>query len=68
MQTLTKNAKHIFTQLSTKYNMPIQVIEEICLSPFKVIRDNISQLSTKDMLMAYLGRIKMKKRYAKKER
>lgn len=55
----------IYTVLSNKYNLPYQVIEVICNSPFKFANKTISNLDMKPIMMAYLGKFKVKKRYAK---
>ena len=54
----------IYTELANKYNLPYQVIEVICNSPFKfakqVIADNNDQ---KDIMFAYLFKLKLKKKF-----
>ena len=54
----------IYTELANKYNLPYQVIEVICNSPFKfakqVIANNEDQ---KDIMFAYLFKIKLKKKF-----
>lgn len=55
----------IYTVLSNKFNLPYQVIEVICNSPFKFANKTISNLDMKPIMMAYLGKFKVKKRYAK---
>ena len=54
----------IYTELANKYNLPYQVIEVICNSPFKfakqVIANNDDQ---KDIMFAYLFKIKLKKKF-----
>lgn len=54
----------IYTELANKYNLPYQVIEVICNSPFKfakqVIADDNDQ---KDIMFAYLFKLKLKKKF-----
>lgn len=54
----------IYTELANKYNLPYQVIEVICNSPFKfakqVIADDADQ---KDIMFAYLFKLKLKKKF-----
>lgn len=58
-----KKEKSIYTQLSNKYNLPYPVIEVICNSPFKFINEKITDLTSKSLMLAYLGKFKLKKRY-----
>lgn len=58
-----KNYPSIYTVLSNKYNLPYQVIEVICNSPFKFANKTITELDPKPIMMAYLGKFKIKKRY-----
>lgn len=58
-----KRAKSIYTQLSNKYNLPYPVIEVICNSPFKFINERITDYTERALMMAYLGKFKLKKRY-----
>ncbi len=58
-----RNQTSIYTKLSNKYNIPYQVIEVICNSPFKFANQSISNLDPKPVMFAYLGKIKIKKRY-----
>jgi hypothetical protein len=54
----------IYTELANKYNLPYQVIEVICNSPFKfaktIMSDNDDQ---KDIMFAYLFKWKLKKKF-----
>lgn len=61
---LRKRQTSIYTKLSKKYNIPVQVIEVICNSPFKFANAAITNLDARPVMFAYLGKIKMKKRYA----
>lgn len=61
---LRKRQTSIYTKLSKKYNIPVQVIEVICNSPFKFANTAITNLDSRPVMFAYLGKIKMKKRYA----
>lgn len=54
----------IYTELSNKYNLPYQVVEVICNSPFKFARQTISDdNNVKDIMFAYLFKIKLKKKF-----
>lgn len=59
-----RNQKSIYTKLSNKYNIPYQVIEVMCNSPFKFANKTITEFDPKPIMMAYLGKFKIKKRYA----
>ena len=62
---LKKNAGiSIYTELANKYNLPVQVIKVICNHPFLFASKKMSEGDTKPLMFAYLGKIKMKKRYA----
>ncbi len=53
-----------FTEMSNKYNIPYQVVEVICNSPFKFAKSVIADDNdNKDIMFAYLFKIKLKKRY-----
>lgn len=56
----------IYTQLANKYNIPYQVVEVICNSPFKfakkVMEDDEDE---KDIMLAYLFKFKLKKKFKK---
>lgn len=58
-----RNQTSIYTKLSNKYNLPYQVIEVICNSPFKFTNDRITNFDPKSVMFAYLGKFKIKKRY-----
>lgn len=60
-----RNQTSIYTKLSNKYNIPYQVVEVICNSPFKFTNQVITNLDPKSVMFAYLGKIKIKKRYEK---
>lgn len=54
----------IYTELANKYNLPYQVIEVICNSPFKFAKKVISDNNdVKDIMFAYLFKIKLKKKF-----
>lgn len=54
----------IFTELANKYNLPYQVIEVICNSPFKFAKQVIANdEDQKDIMFAYLFKIKLKKKF-----
>lgn len=55
---------NIYTTLANEYNIPVQVIEVICNSPFKFAKDKISDDDNiKAIMFAYLFKIKLKKKY-----
>lgn len=55
---------NIYTALANEYNIPIQVVEVICNSPFKFAKDKISDDDNiKAIMFAYLFKIKLKKKY-----
>lgn len=54
----------IYTELANKYNLPYQVIEVICNSPFKFAKQVIAQNDDmKDIMFAYLFKLKLKKKF-----
>lgn len=58
-----RNQTSIYTKLSNKYNIPYQVVEVICNSPFKFANKAITELDLKPVMMAYLGKFKVKRRH-----
>lgn len=66
MMPLRNTKPSIYTQLANKYNLPYQVIEVICNSPFVFANRSISDDTNKKPIMfPYLGKIKLKKKYEK---
>lgn len=54
----------IYTELANKHNLPYQVIEVICNSPFKFAKQVIADDNdNKDIMFAYLFKIKLKKKF-----
>ena len=54
----------IYTELANKYDLPYQVIEVICNSPFKFAKQVIADDNDdKDIMFAYLFKIKLKKKF-----
>lgn len=53
----------IYTELANRYNLPYQVIEVICNSPFKFAKQVMASDDTKDIMFAYLFKIKLKKKH-----
>lgn len=54
----------IYTELANKYNLPYQVIEVICNSPFKFAKQIMADdKDDKDIMFAYLFKIKLKKKF-----
>ena len=62
-QLKKKTGTSVFTNLSNKYNLPIQVIKVICNHPFLFANRRIAENDTKPIMFMYLGKIKMKKKY-----
>lgn len=61
---LRKKPNSIYTQLSNKYGLPYQVIEVVCNSPFKFCKEIMAdENDAKDIMFAYLFKIKLKKRF-----
>lgn len=64
MLTPQRNKTSIYTELANKYNIPYQVIEVICNSPFKFAKEIMSDDDDqKDIMFAYLFKLKLKKIY-----
>lgn len=61
-----KNQPSIYTKLSNRYNLPYYVIEVICNSPFRFANETITNMEDKAIRFTYLGKIKLKKQYEKK--
>lgn len=58
----------IYTELANKYNLPRQVIEVICNSPFKFAKEKIADdTDWKSIMFAYLFKIKLKKKFLNKK-
>ena len=54
----------IYTELANKHNLPYQVIEVICNSPFKFAKQVIANDEDyKDIMFAYLFKLKLKKKF-----
>ena len=54
----------IYTELANKYNLPYQVIEVICNSPFKFAKQIMTNDDdNKDIMFAYLFKLKLKKKF-----
>ena len=62
-----KNQPSIYTKLSNKYNLPYHVIEVICNSPFRFSNEAITSMEDEAIRFTYLGKIKLKKQYEKKD-
>lgn len=58
-----KDQPSIYTKLSNKYNLPYQIIEVICNSPFRFTNEAITNMDNKAIRFTYLGKIKLKKKY-----
>ena len=54
---------NIYRQLADKYDVPIQVIEVICNSPFKFTNKVMADpMDNRSIMLAYLFKIKLKNR------
>lgn len=53
----------VYTKLANKYNLPYQVIKVICNHPFLFASRRIAESDEKALMFAFLGKIKMKKKY-----
>lgn len=61
---MIRKKNNIYLELSKKYNLPVQVIEVICNSPFKFAKEKIADNSdNKSIMFAYLFKYKLKKKY-----
>ena len=59
-----QNGTNIYTKLSNKYNLPYQTIRLICNHPFLFANRVISSGDERPLMFTYLGKIKIKKKYA----
>ena len=58
-----RNQTSIYTKLSNKYNIPYQVVEVICNSPFKFTNKVMADPEdSRTIMLAYLFKIKLKNR------
>lgn len=63
-----KSKTSIYTELANRYNVPYNVVEVICNHPFKFAAGRIADDDDqKDILFAYLFRLKIKKKYKNEE-
>lgn len=54
----------IYTAIANKYNLPRQVVEVICNSPFRFAKEKMADdTDWKPIMFAYLFKIKLKKKY-----
>lgn len=61
---MIRQKKNIYLQLAKKYNLPQQVVEVICNSPFKFAKQKIADDNDiKSIMFAYLFKFKIKKKY-----
>lgn len=64
MYIMLRKKDNIYLDLAKKYNVPQQVIEVICNSPFKFAKERMSDdADYKSIMFAYLFKIKPKKKY-----
>lgn len=64
---MKKPGVSIYSELSNKYNLPLQVIKVICNHPFMFANRRISDGDERPLMFTYLGKIKLKKIYERKE-
>lgn len=64
-QQTKKTGTSVYTKLANKYNLPVQIIRVICNHPFMFASRRISEADAKPLMFAYLGKIKIKKKYEK---
>lgn len=64
---MKKTGVSIYSELSNKYNLPLQVIKVICNHPFMFANRRISDGDERPLMFTYLGKIKLKKIYERKE-
>lgn len=58
--------KQFFKKLSREYDIPVNVLTVICNSPFKFAVDTMqSEKDMKDIMFAYLFKLKLKPRFKK---
>lgn len=60
------NYQELITKTSNEYNLPRQVIEVVFNSPFKFTKDCMRLEDSKPIMLAYLCKIKLKKKYERK--
>lgn len=61
---IPKKKPAIYTVLANKYNLPPQVVEVVCNSPFKFAKEVMANdEDLKDIMFAYLFKIKLKKKF-----
>lgn len=58
---------NIYSELSKKYNLPTQIIKVICNHPFLFANRRITEGDERPIMFTYLGKIKIKKNYGKKD-
>ncbi len=66
-QLKRKTGTSVYTELANKYNIPYQVIRVICNHPFLFASRKISEEDKKPLMLSYIGKIKMKKRYEQED-
>lgn len=62
-----QNGTSVYTKLANKYNLPYQIIRVICNHPFLFASRRIAESDERPLMFAYLGKIKMKKRYEQED-
>ena len=61
---MQETGTNIYTKLSKKYNLPLPIIKVICNHPFLFANRVISSGDERPLMFTYLGKIKIKKKYA----
>lgn len=62
---MKKTGVNIYSELSSKYNLPVPIIKVICNHPFLFANRKITEFDKRPLMFAYLGKIKLKKIYEK---
>ena len=63
---MSQTGTNIYSELSKKYNVPLQVVKVMCNHPFLFANRRITECDERPLLFTYLGKIKIKKSYGKK--
>lgn len=64
MRDLDRKEAAVFAKLAKEYNLPLYTIQKICFYPFAFTKEKMAnKYDTKDILLANLLRIKVKKAF-----
>lgn len=57
---------NFFLTMSKKHNLDIRIVENVCLSSFKYLKEAIkNEEELKPIMLTYLGKFKLKKQFEK---